>query len=388
MKADMYTDQAQGGAQAIEDGICLAALLPLGTTPEEVEERLAIYESQRYERSHRIQEFTRLSGKDVVEGEEELDVWRFTAYNVGHDEWHSSQAALQKHLTNARPDTKWRNPVSFGPAPGPRQPLGFPLGSREVSQIREHTEETMSTLTLRFKTSRTFLQTLLPPGFSFASPATICEATMLVNTLDGMTWLGGGGYNIFWLELHGIKYTKRDGEEMYGSFLPVLFEDCADPIVTGRDDLGLPKLYSAIDVTHEGDSAAVKISWRGTEFGRLSFSGFSSEEPQSTNATPSTPAEMGQFAWRYVPAVGQPGKADAEYPVFISNGDPSKVGRDPEVRHARHAEFHIEPKDWKSLPTLHNVARVLAEIPNYGVVSAKHVRSKGADDLLRACRVE
>jgi len=257
----------------------------------------------------------------------------------------------------------------------------------------------MSTLILRFKSSRTFLQTLLPPGFSFASLATVCEATMLVNTLDGMTWLGGGGYNFFWLQLHGITYTKKNGEEMYGSFLPLLFEDFTDPIVTGRDDLGMPKLYSAVDVTHNSDNAEVKISWRGTEFGSLSFSGLSLKELQgvqpSTNGThsppsgqQSPPAEMGQFAWRYVPTVGQPGRADAGYAIFVSNGDPNKVGRDPKVRLAQEANFEFQAKDWASLPTLHNVARVLAEIPNYGVLEAKHVCTKGADDLLRTCRIE
>lgn len=57
-------DLGQGGAQAIEDAVSLAAVLPLGTLPNELSERLAIYESCRYERSHYIQRATRLVGRD------------------------------------------------------------------------------------------------------------------------------------------------------------------------------------------------------------------------------------------------------------------------------------------------------------------------------------
>lgn len=57
-------DLGQGGAQAIEDAVSLAAVLPLGTMAEALPERLTIYERCRYERSHTIQHFTKLAGRD------------------------------------------------------------------------------------------------------------------------------------------------------------------------------------------------------------------------------------------------------------------------------------------------------------------------------------
>lgn len=61
-------DQAQGGAQAIEDAAALAAVLPLGTEPQDVPERLELYETIRSERASRIQEYSRLTGRDWVAG--------------------------------------------------------------------------------------------------------------------------------------------------------------------------------------------------------------------------------------------------------------------------------------------------------------------------------
>jgi 2-polyprenyl-6-methoxyphenol hydroxylase-like FAD-dependent oxidoreductase len=67
------TDQAQGAAQAIEDAAALAAVLPQGTTPAEVPERLKLYERIRYERAHKIQEHSRLAGLDWVGGQPVVD---------------------------------------------------------------------------------------------------------------------------------------------------------------------------------------------------------------------------------------------------------------------------------------------------------------------------
>ena len=55
---------AQGGAMAIEDGLSLGTMLPLGTLPEEIESRLLLYNQARYERASTIQEYSRIVGGD------------------------------------------------------------------------------------------------------------------------------------------------------------------------------------------------------------------------------------------------------------------------------------------------------------------------------------
>jgi 2-polyprenyl-6-methoxyphenol hydroxylase-like FAD-dependent oxidoreductase len=64
-----WLDQAQGGAAAIEDAMSLSAVLPFGTQPADVPERLHLYEKIRYERAHAIQQFTRLAGRDLDQQE-------------------------------------------------------------------------------------------------------------------------------------------------------------------------------------------------------------------------------------------------------------------------------------------------------------------------------
>lgn len=66
-------DQGQGGGVAIEDSVALSVVLPLGTTPEEVPERLQLWEKIRYDRASNIQEFSRQAGKDLVDNKPTMD---------------------------------------------------------------------------------------------------------------------------------------------------------------------------------------------------------------------------------------------------------------------------------------------------------------------------
>lgn len=57
---------AQGGAQAIEDGVSLGVLLDRTVSPGEVPQRLELYNEARYNRSTTIQGYTRVVGGDGV----------------------------------------------------------------------------------------------------------------------------------------------------------------------------------------------------------------------------------------------------------------------------------------------------------------------------------
>lgn len=266
------------------------------------------------------------------------------------------------------------------------------------------------THSLRFKTSTTYLQTLFPsPAFSFAYPGTVSEATFLCTELDNLGWLGGGGYNFFGLWIHGVQYTKKDGSTLFGSFLPVLFESLSDPITTGREELGMPKLFADIQVTRAEKSLRIVCSWRGTTFVDMVLGG--QEEVSKGDATadgtttnggaktdlkptgqgpPPPPPDHGLFIYRYVPSVGNRGVADAEYPVFISKEKTTTPRVVEKTLRAQAAESRIDVHagDWASLPTLHHVASALAEVPRYEIIEAKTEEGRGVEDLSQAERIE
>jgi 2-polyprenyl-6-methoxyphenol hydroxylase-like FAD-dependent oxidoreductase len=67
------SDQGQGGGIALEDGATLSVVLPLGTKPDEISERLKVYEKIRYDRANNIQEYSRQAGRDFVDGKPTID---------------------------------------------------------------------------------------------------------------------------------------------------------------------------------------------------------------------------------------------------------------------------------------------------------------------------
>ncbi|KAL9091419.1 MAG: hypothetical protein Q9165_004805 [Trypethelium subeluteriae] len=375
--------QGQGGGVAIEDAASLSVVLPLGTKPDEVAERLKLYESCRYERAHTIQQYTRLAGKDL-DDPEKADMSKFTNYNFGHDEFDHSTKAFDEWRYARNPNLYWRMPVSFGPMPGPRQALYTNSAQRARHSI-------FTTASVKFKTSRTFLQNLFPTkSFSFKSPGTVAYASFSQTTLGKMQWLGGSGYNHFGLYLHGVEYTKRDGSTINGTYMPLLFESLADPIVSGREELGMPKLFCDIDVRRREHEYSVHAAWKGATFATLDLRELEESDPKAEGGTIGGESDYGILAYKYIPAVGERGKADAAYAVVVPHEEESKVvpSRVQKVFRAKKPSFNFESLSPEDLPTLHHVVSKLKQIPVYEYVSGKVVEGVGVPDVSSARRIE
>lgn len=339
----------------------------------------------------------------------------FNLYNFDHDEWDHSRYMLRQHLAT-KSAMRYRQPVSFGPSPGPRQPLNQMAGA--VSTSRQH----HVTYTIRFKTSKTYLRTLLPnKRFSIATPGSFAQASIVCTTLHNLAWLGGkSGYSFCALFLHGVRYTKTDESgHVDGAFMPVIFEDESDPIITGREELGAPKLGCSIDFSNATGSSSQKITlgWRGTTFGTIDLNDLkpataSSTETESEKPTsggnpfaPPPLVEQGILTWRYVPAVGEPGKVDAEYAVLDPYDDgkhqeealavdsfmeqrKAELGFDQGPLHTKSASVKFEAKGWEQLPTLNHVVAGLSDIPVYEILDAKAEFVPSVRDISGARRVD
>jgi hypothetical protein len=309
----------------------------------------------------------------------------FTNYNFGHDEFDSSTDRFRRWDWARKPHLYWRMPVSFGPFPGPRQTFD--------GRPREARHSTFTTASVKFKTSRTVLQNLFPSAaFRFKSPGTVAHASFSQTTLHGMDWLGGGGYRHLGLYVHGVQYVRKGdgGGVIDGTFLPVLFESLTDPIVSGREELGMPKLYCAIDVWRRGGSYLIQTGWQGAAFGAVSLEGLVEEDPGADKGTIGGEDDDGILAYKYMPRVGERGKADVEHATFVPHADearvvPSVVRR---VWRAEKASVSFDPLDWEALPTLHHVIARLAEIPVLEVVCAKVVEGVGVPDVSSARRID
>lgn len=238
-------------------------------------------------------------------------------------------------------------------------------------------------------------------AFQFLSPGTVAEASFKCTQLEDMRWLGGNGYNMVGLYIHDVQYKKKDGNRIVGTYLPVLLEDLADAIVTGREELGMPKLYCDIAVTEDNDSKRIICSWRGTEFidmkvggvvpahvddgHQATSNGKSAEELETSSKEPSDDKLL---FYRYIPAVGQPGVADAEYAVVADPSGATTPTVVEEVQKRNDGWIRCTEGDSDTLATLYPVVSGLAEIPIYQVLCATVEKGHGVDCLRHARRVE
>lgn len=322
-------------------------------------------------------------GRDLTPGDSSCNMMEFTNYNFGHDEWDNSTQAFRKHQWAKDPNMFWRMPISFGPMPGPRQNF--------EGKPRTATHSTFCTASIKFKTSATLLKNLFPsPSFSFASPGTVAYASFSQTELNKMEWLGGSGYRHLGLYIHGVQYTMKNGKVLNGTFMPILFESLADPIVSGREELGMPKLYCALDVFKRSNQYRLSASWQGASFGSFSWEGLEDVDPGDDKGTIGGSDDDGIIVYRYIPRVGDRGKADTEHAVFVPHAEESKVvpSKVKSVKKASNASVKLDGLDWEALPTLHHVASRLAEIPIYEVVAAKIVEGEGVPDVSAARRVD
>lgn len=385
--------QGQGAGQAIEDAASLAVMLPLDVPREEIPARLKLYEKCRYERASNIQEFSRIAGKDLGSGPP-LDASRFTNYNFGHDEWDYSSQVLRKWEWENKKGLFWRMPTSFGPMPGPRQDF--------YGRPRNGANAKFTTASIKVKTSRTVLQNLLPTEkLQFAAADTAAFATFAVTQLDNLEWLGGRGYSHFGLYIHGIKYTKANGDEVHGTYLPILFENLADPILSGREELGFPKLFAELDVkADDAQEYSLEAGWMSSKFCSMKLSGLSEGTATTTNgdmagSQTAGVKDEGLFFHKHIPATGslgskERGQADVEYTAFLPAAEEASTVEKKVARtlKASSASIKFDALDWKSLPTLHHVVQRLQEVPVFEIVEAKVVEGTGVSDVSPARKAE
>ncbi|OTA58850.1 hypothetical protein K449DRAFT_436339 [Hypoxylon sp. EC38] len=275
-----------------------------------------------------------------------------------------------------------RMPAVFGPFPGPRQSFD---GRR-----RDGSASTSKEAFLTFKTPKSDLTSLLPPGFAFQdthSSGQDAYVTLAPKSLDKLEWLGYRGYNLFGFYIHGVQYVTPRGVIHKGTFLPVLWEDLADPIISGREELGYPKLFADISISETQGAYHMSASWKGSRFADFSVGNLREVEG---NAPPLAPPEAGTdngiLLYRYMPTTGRPGVAEIDYPVFVPYAEERKIHQVSTVRRfvGSTGEVKWYPLDWQSLPTLHHIIRRLAEIPITSIVVCGLTEKVGGGDLSSA----
>jgi Acetoacetate decarboxylase (ADC) len=254
----------------------------------------------------------------------------------------------------------YRMPTHFGPAPGPRQmPEGI-AADPTLSPCR-------LSVAASFLTDGALLEQHLPEGFTLAGEPVV---TVEFHYLTGIDWLAGRGYTMVHVGWPATFAGQRDRAS--GRFLAVVWENLADPIITGRDEIGHPKLYAEVPPLRLWDGTQTCCAnWMGFRFLDLGVSDLhDAPAPASSEAVPSD----GTLMLKYVPRTGAWGDAELRQVTLTPAGDPhNKVER----RQTGIGTVRFHRAAWADLPTMYHVVNALAALPVLEPRGGSVTRSRG-----------
>jgi hypothetical protein len=257
----------------------------------------------------------------------------------------------------------YRMPTHFGPAPGPRQLPADIVVDRSRSPRR-------LSVAASFLTDEARLERHLPEGFSLAAEPVVTVEFHYMTEID---WLAGRGYTM----IHVSWPARFDGmrDRATGRFLAVVWESLADPIITGRDEIGHPKLYADVDAPRQWDGAQIcSAGWMGFRFLELSVTDLCTAPIEQAAAS-----SDGTLMLKYVPRTGAWGEHDVRQVTLTPSADPELV---VESRQLGSSAVRFNRAAWADLPTMYHVVNALADLPVIEPRGGRVQRSRGGKTYL------
>jgi len=263
------------------------------------------------------------------------------------------------------PDRIYRMPTHFGPSISPRQGPG---GSRFDWSSHE-----FDAVSVYFRSEPEALEALLPPGFSLHSDPVV---TLGFAYLRNLPWLAGRGYNTL-----GVRIPARfrgRGEAVTGSLLLVLWENMADPIITGREELGVAKIFCDIPEMRRSPGRTVcEASWCGFRFLEMTLDDLRPVDPATAKVdfAPDTGGNL--LHYKYLPRTGEWGTADVGYATLT----PPVAGARVRSAFAAAGAFTFHRPRWEDMPTQSHIVNRLADLPVTEILGASMLNVAGNFDL-------
>jgi acetoacetate decarboxylase len=193
----------------------------------------------------------------------------------------------------------------------------------------------------------------------------------------GVEWLAGGGYNLVAVNVP-VRY--RDGSDsIEGAYALVVWESNATPILGGREQTGIPKIFADVADLHQLDDRLFgNVSYEGSTFLRIDVRKTGALTKGELATVNHQLGELNWFGWRYIPNTGRPGAA-LSHPTLYP------------VEHAYTAAWHAQGTvDWQELtweqnPTQAHIISALAALP---IVSYEDCIVTSGSDMIRVDRAQ
>ncbi len=236
------------------------------------------------------------------------------------------------------PNQAYMMPGNFGP-----RPIGKATGYyHDVTSI-----------TVSYLTDRDKLAAYLPEPFEVGQEPIVVIYYAMNKEVD---WLAGHSYNLIGVNASAV--FKGDVDYLTGYYMLVWWENLTDPILTGREILGVPKIYADIP-----DHSIIGGQWRVV----ASHFGHKIVDLMVDNLNPVTKEQIKQgekdmegkdhvMGWRYIPQTTSVG-AEISQPVLFP------VDRTFKEVWVGQGEVAWQHLTWEQNPMQYHIVNALADLP-------------------------
>lgn len=207
------------------------------------------------------------------------------------------------------------------------------------------------------------LANYVPEGFELIRP----ELIITYSQFREIDWMAGGAYNLVQISVPARFNGKRD--QLEGQFILVVWENKTWPILGGREETGIPKIYADIEDLHIiQPNYYTNASYEGNTFLHLEMVGAKPVDEQTLAEIQVTAATINVFGWRYIPKVGGPG-ADLSQPILYPQG--------AEIHRAWTGNGIVKwtQLSWEQNPGQWHIIKALAELPMIEMAPAVMMKS-------------
>jgi len=235
------------------------------------------------------------------------------------------------------------------PIAGMMNPVHF--GSRYTKWVGGYGDVTSMQIT--YVTDKKKLEKLIPSCFEIVG-----EAKMIVYcTMNrDVGWLAGADYNMLGVDVPCVYHSKGEDNGYVGKYCMVLWENLTDPILTGRELQGIPKIFPQHEnFQHTEGEWRTNAHYRGHKIVDMTVQDTRDMTKAEMETRRKAPGKD-WFGWKYLPKTGEEG-ADVSYPTLYPLGDGTWEGKWGE------GKVVWNRLTWEQNPTQFHIVNALQELP-------------------------
>ncbi|MCP5118022.1 MAG: acetoacetate decarboxylase family protein [bacterium] len=210
----------------------------------------------------------------------------------------------------------------------------------------------VTTMAVSYLTDPVKLAQYLPEPFEVGSEPRV---TVFYSMNHEIEWLAGGNYNLLGVNA-AVRFNGKT-DRLEGAYCLVLWEDETDPILTGRELLGIPKIYADIE-----DPAVLRGTWRTSASHRnhkivdMSIRGLKPLPAETIAAFKSSSKKANWMGWKYIPNTGRGGAAVSHATLVPTSASPREAWTGT-------GEIDWNRLTWEQNPTQAHIVNALADLP-------------------------